>query len=256
MILSTFQVSFGYLHIFFEKKIYSGTLPILKLDNDDFAIQLYEFLIFFWYWPLIRVHLQCRGPQFNSWVGKIRCRGERLRTPVFWGFPSGSAGKESVCNAGDLGLILGLGRSPGEGKGYLLQYSGLENSMDCVVHGVAKSQTWLRDFHFHFFSHAACKYFLSFSRLPFHFVDFFSPLSVQKQFDVTLLIHFCLGAFEVIFKIWFPRPMSRSFTHLFSSRSFMVSGLTFNFWVHFELIFVHTYPFIPPSLGGLTTSWY
>ena len=42
---------------------------------------------------------------------------------------------------GDLGLIPGLGRSPGEGKGYPLQYSGLENSMDCIVHGVAKSQT-------------------------------------------------------------------------------------------------------------------
>ena len=53
----------------------------------------------------------------------------------------GSAGKESACSAGDLGLISGLGRSPGEGKGYPLQYSGLENSMDCVVHGVAKSQT-------------------------------------------------------------------------------------------------------------------
>ena len=45
-------------------------------------------------------------------------------------FPCGSAGKESTCNAGDLGLIPGLGRSPGEGKGYTLQYSGLENSMD------------------------------------------------------------------------------------------------------------------------------
>ena len=53
------------------------------------------------------------------------------------GFPCGSAGKESICNAGDLGSILGLGRSPGEGKGYPLQYSGLENSMDCMVHGVA-----------------------------------------------------------------------------------------------------------------------
>ena len=58
-------------------------------------------------------------------------------------FPCGSAGKESACNAGDLGLIPGLGRSPGEGKGYLLQYSGLENSMDYTVHGVAKSWTWL-----------------------------------------------------------------------------------------------------------------
>ena len=49
---------------------------------------------------------------------------------------------------GDLGWILGLGRSPGEGKGYPLQYSGLENSMDCIVHGVAKSWTRLSDFHF------------------------------------------------------------------------------------------------------------
>ena len=49
---------------------------------------------------------------------------------------------------GDLGLIPVLGRSPGEGKGYILQYSGLENSMDCIVHGVAKSQTQLSDFHF------------------------------------------------------------------------------------------------------------
>ena len=56
------------------------------------------------------------------------------------------AGKESCCNAGDLGLIPGLGRSPGEGKDYPLQYSGLENSMACIVHGVAKSQTRLSDF--------------------------------------------------------------------------------------------------------------
>ena len=54
-------------------------------------------------------------------------------------FPTcGSAGKESACNAGDLGSIPGLGRSPGEEKGYPLQYSGLENSMDCMVHGVPK----------------------------------------------------------------------------------------------------------------------
>ena len=53
----------------------------------------------------------------------------------------------SACDLGNLGLIPGLGRSPGEGKGYPLQYSGLENSMDCLVHGVAKSQTRLSDFH-------------------------------------------------------------------------------------------------------------
>ena len=56
-------------------------------------------------------------------------------------FPSGSAGKESACNVGDMSSIPGLGRSPGEGNGYPLQYSGLENSMDCIVQGVAKSQT-------------------------------------------------------------------------------------------------------------------
>ena len=64
--------------------------------------------------------------------------------PVFLGFPCGSAGEESACSLGDLGLIPGLGRSPGapgEGKGYPLQYSDLENSMDCVVHGVAESDT-------------------------------------------------------------------------------------------------------------------
>ena len=64
-------------------------------------------------------------------------------------FPHGSAGKESTYNAGDLGSIPGLGRSPEEGNGYPLQYSGLENSMDCIIHRVTKSQTWLRDFHFH-----------------------------------------------------------------------------------------------------------
>ena len=62
----------------------------------------------------------------------------------YMGFPGGSAGKESACNVGDLGLIPGLGRSPGEGKGYPLQYSYLENSMDCIVHGVAQSQTRLK----------------------------------------------------------------------------------------------------------------
>ena len=64
----------------------------------------------------------------------------------------GSAGKESICNAGDLGLIPGLGRSSGEGNTHPLQYSGLENSMDYIpwteFHGVTKSWTQLSDFHF------------------------------------------------------------------------------------------------------------
>ena len=64
------------------------------------------------------------------------------------GFLCGLDGKESACNVGDLGLIPGLGRFPGEGKGYPLLSSGLENSMDCIVHGFTKSKTLLSDFHF------------------------------------------------------------------------------------------------------------
>ena len=107
-----------------------------------------------------KIHLQCWRPGFDPWVGKIPWRRERLPTPVFWpgefhglyspwgrkesdtterlslsllGFPGGSAGKESSCSAGDLGSIPGLERSPGEGKGYPLQYSGLENPVDCIL---------------------------------------------------------------------------------------------------------------------------
>ena len=68
------------------------------------------------------------------WVGKIHRRKNRLPTSVFLGFPGGSAGKEYTCKAGDLGLIPGLGRSLEEGKGYSLQYFGLENSMDSIDH--------------------------------------------------------------------------------------------------------------------------
>ena len=74
----------------------------------------------------------------------LQCGNHKL------GFPGGSVGKESACNAGDPDSISGLGRSPGEGKGYPLQYSGLENSMDSIVHGVGKSRTGLSNFCFHF----------------------------------------------------------------------------------------------------------
>ena len=79
---------------------------------------------------------------------RLYMEGDRLPTPVFLDFPSGSAGEESTCNAVDLGSIPGLGRCPGEGKVYPLQYSVPENSMYCIVHGVAKSWTGLNDFHF------------------------------------------------------------------------------------------------------------
>ena len=66
-------------------------------------------------------------------------------------FPGSSAGKESTCNVEDLGSIFGLGRYPGEGNGYPLQYSGL----DCTVRGMAKSGTQLSNFHFHFVSYGS-----------------------------------------------------------------------------------------------------
>ena len=94
-------------------------------------------------WASLTAQLVKNPPamQFDSWVGKIHWRRDRLPTPVFLGFPCGSADKESACNSGDLGLIPELGRSPGEGKSYPLQYPGLENAM---------SRIRLSNFHFHF----------------------------------------------------------------------------------------------------------
>ena len=78
--------------------------------------------------------------RFDSWVGKIHWRRDRIPTLVFLGFPCGSGGKEAACNEGHLGSTPGLGRSPGEEEGYTLQYSAWRIPWT-VVHGVAKSQT-------------------------------------------------------------------------------------------------------------------
>ena len=93
----------------------------------------------------------------DSWGRKESDTTEPLNwTELNWcnhmGFSGCSDGKESVCNAGELGSIPGLGRSPGEGNGYSLQYSGLKNSVDSIVHTVAKSWTWLSNFTFTSFS--------------------------------------------------------------------------------------------------------
>ena len=106
-----------------------------------------------------RGHHSSRGEsQVFHIAGRFFASGATSEVQEYWsglpfsspveGFPSSSAGKEPACNAGDPSLIPGWGRSPGEGKGYPLQYSGLENSTDCIVHGVAESRTWLRDFYF------------------------------------------------------------------------------------------------------------
>ena len=139
--------------------------------------------------------------RFDSWVGKIHWRTDSLPTPIFLGFSCGSAGKESACNVGDLGLVPGLGRSPGEGKGYPLQYSGLENSMDCIVHGIAKSRTRLSHLHFTFrknivliqASQSPCLYTLK------------SPLEIKSQrwewqMALQYLISFPLKLYYVKFE--------------------------------------------------------
>ena len=81
--------------------------------------------------------------------------------PIFWGFPGGLAGKESTCNEGDLGLIPGLGRSPGEGNSYPLQDSGLGNSV-MGLQGVRLSDSHFYIFHYLIFSHYLLLLFLTF----------------------------------------------------------------------------------------------
>ena len=91
--------------------------------------------------------------------------------------------KESACNAGDATLISGLGRSAGEGISYPLQYSGLENSMDCIVHRVAKSWTQLNNFRFHFRS---LTYVESYSM---SFCDWLVTFSIDCPLDLSMLQH-------------------------------------------------------------------
>ena len=104
-----------------------------------------------WSWPHVTTH----NFQAFAWKFQFRCSGwEPTSVSGVWPgwemcsavFPGGSAGKESSCNVGHLDLNHELGRSPGEGSGYPLQYSGLENPMDRIVHGVMKSRNWLSDF--------------------------------------------------------------------------------------------------------------
>ena len=83
-------------------------------------------------------------PWFDSWVGKICWRRDRLRTPEFLGFPGGSDGKESACNAGDpAGLIPRLGRSAGEGIGYLLRDSWASVMARLVKNSPAMQESWV-----------------------------------------------------------------------------------------------------------------
>ena len=104
-----------------------------------------------------------RIPVMREPGGLPFCEVAQNRTQLKWlsnrssiceklGFPCGSAGKECTCNAGDLVSIPEWGGSSGEGKSYSLQYSGLKNSMGCIIYGVAKSRTRLSDFHYNYYT--------------------------------------------------------------------------------------------------------
>ena len=109
----------------------------------------------FWLKSQYSFNLKIFSGQFAPVAGNRRERGmwgwrDYSSSFLTLGFPDSSVGKESTCSAGDPGLLPGMGRFPGEGKGYPLQYAGLENSMDWIIQGVAKSRTRLSDFHFTF----------------------------------------------------------------------------------------------------------
>ena len=110
----------------------------MKSKEDNIGEYIFDFGIV--------KHFLNKTPKLLMMKGLIKWTTLKI-TYFHLDFPCGSAGKESACNAGDLGSMPGLGRSPGEGKGYPLQYSDLEKSMDCIAHGVAKSRIQLNDFH-------------------------------------------------------------------------------------------------------------
>ena len=97
--------------------------------------------------------------------------------------PGGSEVKVSACNAGDLGSIPRLGRSPGEEKGYPLQCSGLDNSMDCIVYGVTKSQTWMRDFHFVYHVYTVVMFEKMIPRPYNKIINYWSIASNKRRFS-------------------------------------------------------------------------
>ena len=125
----------------------AGVLKIRKRQCRKWVIFVLFFIIF-------TCNLNpCRTGRIdgNSALWSVSDRETEIGIKAdFLAFPCGSAGKESTCNGRDLDSTSALGRSSREGKGYPHQYSGLENSTDCIAHGVAKSRTGLSDFHLHF----------------------------------------------------------------------------------------------------------
>ena len=157
-------------------------------------------------------------PQFDSWVWKFPWRRDRLPTPVFLGFPGGSASKESTCNAGDLGLIPGLGRSPGEGNSHPFQYSCLENPMNrgawqAAVHGVTKRDTTEQ---------------LSLTSLTCHEV---------MELDAIVFVFWMLS-FKPAFSLSSLTLVKRLFSSSLLSAIRVVSAAYLKFWVFLQAILI------------------
>jgi len=117
-----------YTYVYTHTYLYNGKLWAVKRDETVPFVEV---------WMDLETVTELSQKEKNKYMTHIL------------GFPHGWSGKESACNVGNLGSITGLGRSPGGGKDYPLQYSGLEKSKKCIAHGVAKSRTRLSDFHFH-----------------------------------------------------------------------------------------------------------
>ena len=135
----------GYLHLFYSsssQRLFQELIGVPESLSGGLLAQNY-----FYNNNRVWVALIHNNTRMSLVVILIReCRVEIWEASWYWwGFHDSSVGKESACNTGDPGSIPGSGRFAGEGIGYSLQYSGLENSMDCVVHGVTKSRTWLSD---------------------------------------------------------------------------------------------------------------
>ena len=170
-------------HVFiFKLKIFSlGQLPYLFLK-----------WLLTWTVHLVHYFIMSHTPQNSSLLSEpLGCRG-------------GSDGKESACNAGDLGLITGLARSSGGGNGYPLQYPGLEDSMDggawsVTVHGVTKSRTWLSDFHIHTCSAIPICYLTYRNRYTLYILFFFFPHLKTK---LSLLYFMPQENFYFVSVIW------------------------------------------------------
>ena len=170
----------------------NGFQELLYIDSYHHVLRSHgpalNFTTLWWEWKMMQLLWKWIWQSFSfSFFFPIKVTHTHTHTHThiyILGFPCGSAGKETACNVGDQSSTPGLGKSPGDGKGYPLQYSGLENSVDCIVHRVAKSWTGLSDFYFHFHFHICIRTFIS-----KHFSREMKNMSTQRPvMNITIIL--------------------------------------------------------------------